>query len=87
MHGVSAGAGWNVCAGEVGTAAVGAGVNIPLVFRVPIVSARRACVGARLSVAAFLAPCWGRRRSMSAWTCKGATEDARALMLSRIWLI
>ena len=75
--GVSAGVGWNVCVGAVGMAGVDVGGNAPLVIGVP--------VGARLSVANFCAPCWGSRRFWSAWTCKRATADASALILSRIW--
>ena len=66
--GVSAGAGWNVCAGAVGTAGAGEGGNIPVVYRVPVASAWRDCIGTCLIVASFLSPCWGSRRSLSAWT-------------------
>ena len=83
--GVNAGAGWNVCTGAVGTAGVNMGGNAPLVLGVPVAPNFQACVGARLSVAAFCAPFWCSRRYRSAWTFKSATEDARALMLSRIW--
>ena len=53
---------------------------------VPVMPDWRACVGARLRVDACFALCWGSRRSLSAWIYKRATEDARALMLSKIWL-
>ena len=83
--GVSAGEVWNVCSGAVVTS--GAVVNIPDVCRVPVAPAWRVCVGAHLSAAAFLVSYWSRRCSLSTWTCKSVTEDARALMLSRIWSI
>ena len=83
--GVSAGVCWKVCAGAVGTAGVGVGGNIPLVYGVPVAPAWQASVGACLSVATFLAPLWGSCRFLFAWTCKTATEDASALMLFRIW--
>ena len=54
-------------------------------FLVPVVPAWRACVGTLLGRSAFLVLCRGIRRSLSDWTCKRATKDARALMLSRIW--
>ena len=54
--GVSAGAGWNVCAGELGMAGVDTGGNAPLVLGVPVALAWRACVGAHLSVATFCTP-------------------------------
>ena len=44
-----------------------------------------ACVGNRLSEAAGLVLCWGSRIYISAWTYNIATDDARLLMLSRIW--
>ena len=83
--GVSALAGWNICDGVVRTAGPWEGGNIPVVCRVPVAPAWRAYVGACLSVAAFLAPCWGSCRSLSTWTCKRDTEGARALMLFMIW--
>ena len=55
--GVISGAGWNDFSGAVGTAGVGVRWNIPVVYRVPVAPAWRSCVGTRLSVAAFLAPC------------------------------
>ena len=85
--GVSAGAGWNVCAGAVGMAGVGAGGNIPLVCGVPVAPDWQACVYTHLSIVVFLPPHWGSPCSLSTCTYKIATEDARALMLSRIWLI
>ena len=84
--GVSTRAGWNVCAGAVGTAGVDTEGNKHLLLGVPVVPTWLACIGARLSAAAFCAPFWGRRCSRSAWICKIVTEDASTLMLSRIWL-
>ena len=82
---VSAGAGWNVSAGAVGTAGFWAGGNAALLCGVPFAPAWRACVGARLRASPFFAPCWGRCRPWSAWNCMSATEDAIVLMRSRIW--
>ena len=83
--GVRALAGWNICDGAVRTAGPWAGGNIPVVCRVPVAPAWRAYVGACLSGAAFIVFCWGSQCSLYVWTCKIATEEARALMLSRIW--
>ena len=58
---------------------------VPPCCLVLVVPACWACVGTRLIGAAFLILCWGIHSSLSAWTFKIATEDARALMLSRIW--
>ena len=82
--GVRVRAGWKffACAGEVRKAGSGAGGSL-----VPVVPTWQACFGACLSGAAFLVLCWGSRRSLSAWTYKRETEDARALVLSRIWSI
>ena len=35
--------------------------------------------------AVCLVLCWGNPCYLFAWTCKRATKDARALMISRIW--
>ena len=85
--------GWKVgvphaCVGAQEKAGAGAGGNVvaPCCL-VPVVTAWRACVGTRLSGAACLILCCGSLRSLSAFTCKRATEDSRALMLSRIWSI
>ena len=80
--GVRVWAGWNffACAGAVRKAGSGAGGSL-----VPVVPTWQACFGACLSGAAFLVLCWGSRCSLYAWTYKRATEDARALVLSRIW--
>ena len=53
--GVSAGAGWNVSDGAVGTAGVWAGGNASLIRIVLVAPAWRACVGARLSTAPLFA--------------------------------
>ena len=88
--GARVGAGWEVgmlraCARVVGNAGSGAGGNVSApCCMVPVVTAWVACVGAGLSGAACLVLYWGRCRSLSAWTCKRATEDTRALMLPRI---
>ena len=55
--GVSTGAGWNVCVGKVGTSRVGVVGNVPLIIGVPVAPAWKACISARLGVAAFCAPC------------------------------
>ena len=80
--GVRVGAGWKsfACAEAVGKAGAGAEGSL-----VPIVPTWQAYFGACLSRAAFLVLCWGSRHSLSAWTYKRETEDARALVLSRIW--
>ena len=52
---------------------------------VPVLPAWWDCIGARLSGAVGLVLCLGSCRSLSNWTCKRATEDARVLVLSRIW--
>ena len=74
------------CSGAVGKAGAGSGGNIfsPF-FLVPVVPAWRACVGARLSGAECLVLYWVSHRSLFAWTCKRATDDAISLMLSMIW--
>ena len=82
--GVSSGVGWNVSAGAVGTVGVDAGENVSLLLGVPVAPAWGACVGARLREATFSAPHWGSRNYWSTWTYKSATEDASALMLTRI---
>ena len=85
--GVSVEASCNFSDEAVGTAGVYAGGNVSFFLRDPVAPAWRACVGACLSAAAFCAPCWVSRCSRSSWTCKSTTEDANALMISRIWLI
>ena len=87
------GTGWKVdvvhaYVGAVGKVGAWAGGNVVATcFLVPAVPTWQACVSARLSGAACLVLCWGSRCSLSAWTCKRVTEDARALMLSRVWSI
>ena len=88
--GARVGAGWEVgmmraCARVVGKAGSGAGGNVSApCCMVPVVTAWVACVGAGLSGAACLVLYWGSCRSLSAWTCKRATEEDRALMLPMI---
>ena len=74
------------CVWEVGKAGDGAGGNVfdPCCL-VPSVPSWWACIGACLSGPACLVFCWGSRCSLFVWTCKRATEDGIALMLSRIW--
>ena len=77
--------GWNFCSVSVGTAGVGAGGNIILACCFPVVPAWKACFVSLLRVADFLAHFWGSHHSLSSWTCKSATEENIALVLSRIW--
>ena len=91
--GARVGVDWKVgvpraCAGAVGMAGDEAGGDlIAPCCLVPVVPDWQACVGARLIRAACLILCWGSRCYLSTWTCKRETEDAKAMMLSRIWSI
>ena len=83
-------AGWKVgvlraCSRGVGKAEAGAAGKVIACFSLfSVVPAWWACVGACLSGGPFLVLNWDSHRSLSACTCKKATEDARALLLSRI---
>ena len=62
-------------------------VGFPCLLGVLISPAWRACIGACLSGATVRLLCWGIRCSLSTWTCKKAMDNARALMISKIWSI
>ena len=80
---------WAGAGGKAGVLRIwdrtGRNVGVPCLL-VPVCPAWRACVGARLSWDAGFVLFWGSCRSLSAWTFNIVTYNARALMLSRIWL-
>ena len=80
---------WVGAGGDVGVLRVwdgtGGNVGVPCLL-VPVCPAWRACVGSRLSGAAGLGLFWVSFCYLSDWNFNRVTYDARALMLSRIWL-
>ena len=91
--GARVGVGWEIGVPRAGAGAVGmagaeagGGLITPCCL-VLVVLAWQAYVSARLIRDACLILCWGSRFYLSTSTCKRATEDARAMMLSRIWYI